>query len=164
MSDKVCKSLCAGLIVFFMSTSPALAVEPAEMLMDPADEARAREISKELRCVVCQNQSIDDSDAQIARDLRRIVREQVSAGKDNAAIKAYLVERYGEYVLLRPPFNTRNLLLWLGPLLLLVGGGIVARRVLIRLGGTDPAPAETAIPLSDAEQRKLQDILEDREA
>tara|TARA_R110002110_G_scaffold30871_5_gene109171 strand:- start:750 stop:1253 length:504 start_codon:yes stop_codon:yes gene_type:complete len=93
----------------------ALALEPDEILKDPALEARAREISKELRCLVCQNQSIDDSDATLARDLRILVRDRLKAGDTDAEAVDFIVERYGDFVLLRPPFKNSTLILWIGP-------------------------------------------------
>ena len=101
--------------------TPAHAVEPGEMLKDPALEARARKLSQELRCVVCQNQSIDDSNAPLAHDLRVIVRERLPAGDTDSQVLAFVEARYGEFVLLRPPFKPQTLLLWLTPLLLLGG-------------------------------------------
>ncbi len=102
---------------------PALAVRPDEILPDPALEARARDISTGLRCLVCQNQSIDDSDAELARDLRLIVRERLVAGDSDAEVREFLVARYGEFVLLNPVFAPHTLLLWIaGPAALLVGG------------------------------------------
>jgi cytochrome c-type biogenesis protein CcmH len=103
----------------------ALAVQPDEVLDDPALEARARAISAELRCMVCQNQSIDDSDASLARDLRVLVRERLKAGDTDEEVLAYVVARYGEFVLLKPRFSLRNALLWGTPAVLLVIGGIV---------------------------------------
>lgn len=100
----------------------ALAVPPDEQLSDPVLEAKAREISKQLRCLVCQNQSIDDSDAALAKDLRRIVRERLSAGDDEAAIKDFVVARYGEFVLLKPRLNAQTALLWGSPILLVLLG------------------------------------------
>jgi cytochrome c-type biogenesis protein CcmH len=102
----------------------AQAVQPDEQLADPKLEARAREISQGLRCVVCQNQSIDDSDAPLARDLRVLLREQLVKGATDQQAKDYLVARYGNYVLLSPPFQLSTLALWLGPLALLLGGGL----------------------------------------
>ncbi len=98
----------------------AIAVEPDEILDDPVLEGRARDISQDLRCLVCQNQSIDDSNADLAKDLRVIVRERLVAGDSNAQVKAYLVERYGNYVLLKPPVNLQTVLLWVGPLIILI--------------------------------------------
>jgi cytochrome c-type biogenesis protein CcmH len=107
-----------------MAGSTALAVQPDEIMADPIKEARARELSKELRCMVCQNQSIDDSDAPLARDLRLLVRERISAGDSDAQVIDFLVARYGEFVLLKPRFNPSTVLLWLLPPLALMGGGI----------------------------------------
>ena len=118
----------AALILSLTLAGPlaAFAVEPDEMLSDPALEARARVITRELRCVVCQNQNIDDSDAPLARDMRLLVRERITRGDTDAQARAYLVARYGNFVLLRPPFQPDTWLLWLGPALLLVlaGGGL----------------------------------------
>jgi cytochrome c-type biogenesis protein CcmH len=114
----VAGSLVAGSLV----AGPALAVQPDERLADPAEEARAREVSAELRCLVCQNQSIDDSNAPLARDLRLLVRERITAGDTNDEVVDFIVDRYGEYVLLRPVFEMHTLVLWLaGPALLVVG-------------------------------------------
>ncbi|HEX3429841.1 MAG TPA: cytochrome c-type biogenesis protein [Rhizomicrobium sp.] len=101
---------------------PAFAVLPSEQLADPKLEARARAISQELRCVVCQNQTIDDSDAPLAHDLRLIVRERLEAGESDARVKAYIVQRYGSYVLLKPPLEPATILLWFGPLFVLLAG------------------------------------------
>lgn len=100
----------------------AAASDPAERLPDPAQEALAREIFRDVRCLVCQNESIDDSEAELAQDLRRIVREQVKAGKTESQIKAFLTDRYGEFVLLRPSFSPGNMALWIGPFLVAAAG------------------------------------------
>ncbi|HEY8617100.1 cytochrome c-type biogenesis protein [Phenylobacterium sp.] len=100
----------------------AAASDPAERLPDPAQEARAREIFKDVRCLVCQNESIDDSDAELAQDLRKLVREQVAAGRSESQIKQYLTDRYGEFVLLTPAFSAGNLALWLVPFLIVLAG------------------------------------------
>jgi len=134
---------------------PALAVEPSEMLKDPALEARARAISRELRCLVCQNQSIDDSNADLAHDLRLIVRERLLAGDSDAQVKAYLVARYGDFVLLDPPFKAKTLLLWLGPALLLIFGAGGVATVLRRRRFA----ADATKPLSEAERRRLRELL-----
>lgn len=102
-------------VATLVTGAPALAVEPDEVLANSALETRARELSKGLRCVVCQNQSIDDSDADIARDMRFLVRERLVAGDTDPQVVAYMVARYGDYVLLRPPFQTNTLALWVGP-------------------------------------------------
>ncbi|MDJ0387645.1 cytochrome c-type biogenesis protein CcmH [Roseomonas sp. E05] len=128
----------------------ALAVSsPSEMLPDPAQEQRAREIGRQLRCLVCQNESIEDSNADLARDLRHIVRERVAAGDSDAAVIDYVHARYGDFVLLRPPFNLLTAALWGMPVLAL-GGGLVAI-LLLRRRGAAPEP----VPLSPEEQARL---------
>ena len=107
-----------------MGSSAAYAVQPDEIMSDPIKEARARDLSRELRCMVCQNQSIDDSEAPLARDLRLLVRERIAAGDSNAQVIDFLVARYGEFVLLKPRFESHTLLLWLLPPLALAGGGL----------------------------------------
>jgi cytochrome c-type biogenesis protein CcmH len=108
-----------------LASAPAFAVQPDEVMKDPALEARARVLSAELRCMVCQNQSIDDSDAPLARDIRLLIRSRIEQGESNDAVRAYLVSRYGDFILLRPPFKLETLLLWLSPALTL-GAGVVA--------------------------------------
>jgi cytochrome c-type biogenesis protein CcmH len=133
---------------------PALAVQPDEMLADPALEARARNLSQGLRCLVCQNENIDDSDAQLAGDLRVLLRERILAGDTDEQAVAFIVDRYGEYVLLNPPAKGINLALWLaGPGLLVLGGG-VAYAMLRRRSGTAGQP-----PLSAEEEARLAEIL-----
>lgn len=110
------------LVFLLLVGGPALAVQPSEVLQDPALEARARALSAELRCMVCQNQSIDDSNAELARDLRVLVRERIAAGDADAQVIDFVVARYGEFVLLKPRMNARNLLLWGSPVLLLAAG------------------------------------------
>jgi cytochrome c-type biogenesis protein CcmH len=135
--------------------APAGAVQPGEVLPDPALEARAREISKDLRCLVCRNENIDDSNAELARDLRLLVRERLVAGDDDAEVVAYIVDRYGEYVLLNPPATGANLALWLaGPVLLLLAGGVAAVYLRGRRSGPEGAGA-----LTPEEQDKLNEIL-----
>ena len=149
-----------ALIAFLLSltTIPALAVDPAEILPDPKLEARARELSKELRCLVCQNQSIDDSDAQLARDLRLLVRERLTAGDSDKQVMDYVVSRYGDFVLLKPPFKLSTLALWLGPAAIAVFG-IVAVLLYYR---RRPRGAEARpTPLSDAEKKRLAELLKD---
>ena len=133
----------------------AAASDPAERLADPTQEARARALFQEIRCVVCQNETIDASEAELAADLRRVIRQQVAQGRTNAQIRAFLVARYGEFVLFRPAFSLTNAALWLTPFLLLIGGGTVV--LLRRSAGTGPAP------LSTEEERELQGLLEGRE-
>jgi cytochrome c-type biogenesis protein CcmH len=135
---------------------PALAVEPSEMLADPALEARARSIGQVLRCVVCQNQSIDDSAAEVARDMRRAVRERLSAGDSDDQVFAYMVQRYGDYVLLKPPFKPGTWVLWLGaPIVLVVAGGAL----LLAARRRRRAPVLAPPPLSDEERRRLDKLL-----
>ena len=144
---------CACLVLAVLAM-PAGAVEPDEMLQDGALEARARKISQELRCLVCQNQSIDDSNAALAKDLRVLVRERLSAGDSNEAVLAFVEARYGEFVLLRPKLNAHTLLLWLAPVLLLVGAVVG----VLRRARRPQAPAAT--PLTEAEQRRLAELLQ----
>ncbi len=110
---------------------PALAVQPDEVMKDPALEARARALSSELRCLVCQNESIDDSEAPLARDIRILIRERIGKGESNDAVRAYLVSRYGDFILLKPPFKPETVLLWLSPVLVLglgAGAALFAHR------------------------------------
>jgi cytochrome c-type biogenesis protein CcmH len=127
-------------------------VQPDERLADPALEARAREISTELRCLVCQNQSIDDSNAPLARDLRILVRERLEAGDTNDEVRDYLVARYGDFILLKPPFRADTLLLWLAPLVVLGAGGLVALRRVLR-------PASEQSRLSGEEEARIERLL-----
>ena len=148
------------LLALLAAVQPALAVQPDEILADPALEARARVLSQELRCMVCQNQSIDDSDAPLARDLRLLVRERLTAGDSDRQVLDFLVQRYGDFVLLRPPFNWHTALLWLLGPLVLVGAGFglirMMRRPASQPGGEDDAPAA---PLTESEARRLHDLL-----
>jgi cytochrome c-type biogenesis protein CcmH len=144
--------LLAGLLLIG-AASGAWGVQPEEMLPDPTQEARARHISQELRCLVCQNQSIDDSEAPLARDLRLLVRERIKAGDSNAAIRTFLVARYGEFVLLKPPFAWNTILLWLLPFLALLGGVAGILLAARRKVATPP------VPLSDEEQQALHRVL-----
>ena len=138
--------------------TPALAVLPEEQLADPALEARAREISKQLRCVVCQNQTIDDSDAPLAADLRVILRERLNAGDTDEEAIAYLVDRYGTFVLLKPPLQGGTLVLWFGPLLVvLLGGAGVAAYWRSRAAGS----AGDAQPLTPEEKRRLAALMKE---
>jgi cytochrome c-type biogenesis protein CcmH len=136
--------------------SVAWAVEPGERLADAAQEARARRISQELRCLVCQNQSIDDSNAELARDLRQLVRERIVAGDTDTQVLAFVEARYGEFVLLRPPFKLHTLALWLTPLLLLIGTVVVLRR---NARARSASVGEKVVPLSDVEKKRLDDLL-----
>ena len=135
--------------------TPAAAVLPDEMLPDPAQESRARALSKDLRCVVCQNQSIDDSDAPLARDLRVLVREQIAKGKTDAQVQDYVVERYGNFVLLKPPVEGDTLLLWAGPFAVLLFGAAGMILWQRRRASTVPGVTPDAAPLTDAERAEL---------
>jgi cytochrome c-type biogenesis protein CcmH len=149
--------LLATLAALVLSVA-AHAVQPDEVLKDPALETRARNLSAGLRCLVCQNESIDDSNAPLARDLRLLVRERLVAGDSDAQVKAFLVARYGEFVLLSPPFSARTAVLYVGPFLVLLIGGIglfaAARRRKVQ-------PVAAAAPLSSDEQHKLESRLRD---
>ena len=146
-------SVAAGLVILFLAFSPAHAVQPDEILKDPALEARARSLSQELRCLVCQNQSIDDSNAELARDLRVLVRERLAAGDTDAQVLTFAEARYGQFVLLRPRVKPQTLLLWLTPLLLLAGTGFFLYRARSRASAPQPAS------LSVAEQKRLDELL-----
>ena len=123
--------------------SIAAASDPADRLPDPAQEARARAIFKDVRCLVCQNESIDDSEADLARDLRQIVREQVKAGRSEAEIKRFLTDRYGEFVLMTPSFNPGNLALWIGPFLVVLAGfSLLVVRLRSRTAEAELSPGE----------------------
>ncbi len=137
-------------------TGPAWAVLPDEILDDPVLEARARALSKEIRCLVCQNESIDSSNAPLARDLRILVRERMTAGDSDAEVKAYLVARYGDFVLLEPPVKPSTYLLWFGPalMLLLAAGGVF-------FFFTRRGRAAAAVPLSAEERKRLEALLDD---
>ena len=139
--------LAIALVLAALGFSAAHAVLPDEVMSDPAKEARARSLSRELRCMVCQNQSIDDSDAPLARDIRLLIRQRIEHGDSNDAVRAYLVSRYGDFILLKPPLKLETLLLWLGPPLLLCSGlaaALIARR---------RAPQETSALSAEEEAR-----------
>ena len=144
----------AGLAL--LAAQPAVAVQPDEILKDPALESRARTLSRDLRCMVCQNQSIDDSDAPLARDLRLLVRERLTSGDSDSQVVDFLVARYGEFVLLKPRFAWHNAVLWLTPAAALVAGAVamlvaVRRRRLART---------TAAPLTPDEERRLAEVID----
>jgi cytochrome c-type biogenesis protein CcmH len=144
-------------LLALLVAAPAQAVQPGEMLSDPALEARAREISKQLRCLVCRNESIDDSNADLAHDLRLLVRERLTAGDSDAEVIEYIVDRYGEFVLLRPRFSAANAAIWLaGPVAFLIGLGIVIAYMRRR-----PAAAAREAPLTEEEQQRLARILDE---
>ena len=138
--------------------APVFAVQPDEILDDPALEERARDISSGLRCLVCRNESIDDSNAELARALRLLVRERLVAGDSNEEVVDFVVDRYGEYVLLKPRSGGSNLLLWMaGPIML--GAGLVMAGIYLR--GRARTPEREVARLSEAEERRLREILDD---
>jgi cytochrome c-type biogenesis protein CcmH len=159
---------CLGLfslVAFFVlavgsAVAPAWAVRPDEMLSTPQFEARAHAIGEELRCLVCQNESIEDSDAELAHDLRLLVRQRVLAGDSDEQVKQYIVARYGTYVLLKPPFDAETALLWLGPALLL----LCAIGVAIAFYRRSAALAPEAAPLSADEVRRVAVLAGDMES
>ena len=149
-----------SMVVLAALTAPAaLAVQPDEIMGDPAKEARARDLSRELRCMVCQNQSIDDSEAPLARDLRLLVRERIAAGDSDTQVMDFLVARYGEFVLLKPRVNQHTLLLWLVPPLALAGGGLALwlhnRRRQKSAGAADPS----LLHLTEEEEARIDRLL-----
>jgi cytochrome c-type biogenesis protein CcmH len=152
--------LILAFAVAVLAGSPAAyAVQPDEIMSDPAKEARARDLSRELRCMVCQNQSIDDSEAPLARDLRLLVRERIAAGDSDAQVIDFLVARYGEFVLLKPRLEPHTLLLWLLPPLVLAGGGVAlwlnSRRRSRSAFGSDPS----LVKLTAEEEERLERLI-----
>ncbi|MCM2455542.1 cytochrome c-type biogenesis protein CcmH [Rhizobium sp. CG4] len=148
------RSLVVAVLLLF-STVPAMAVLPDEILSDPVLEERARNLSAQLRCMVCQNQSIDDSNAELARDLRVLVRERLVSGDSDQDVIAYVVSRYGEFVLLKPRFSARTVLLWGAPILLTLAG-VTSLLVFARRRNTLP----TQQKLSSDEEAKIRSLLE----
>jgi cytochrome c-type biogenesis protein CcmH len=150
---------CAFALSVMLGSSAAYAVLPDEIMSDPAKEARARDLSRELRCMVCQNQSIDDSEAPLARDLRLLVRERIAAGDSNAQVLDFLVARYGEFVLLKPRLESHTLLLWLLPPLAFAGGGLAlwmhGRRRWKSAAGDDGS----VVTLTAEEEARLQRLM-----
>jgi cytochrome c-type biogenesis protein CcmH len=152
------RRLLLGLAVALAMAGGAHAVTPDEKLDDPALEARARTLSVELRCMVCQNQSIDDSDAPLAHDLRVLLRERIAAGDSDEEVMDFLVARYGEFILLKPRFNAQTAVLWAAPVVLLVLGGVAAFRVMRRR----KAAPTVAQSLSQDENAALDRILSEK--
>lgn len=159
-SLRVIVAVVFGILAAMPSLTDARAVQPDEILSDATLEKRARKISAELRCLVCQNQSIDDSDAPLARDLRLLVRERLQDGDTNSEVIDFVVSRYGEFVLLKPPFGWHTLLLWLTPLLAL-GGAVWLARSLFARSGLPQTPAEGSSDsgLSEEEEERLKRVL-----
>ena len=160
------RGIFIGLLLLVGLAAPsAPAVEPGEMLANPALETRAREISKELRCLVCQNQSIDDSNADLARDLRVLVRQRLVSGDSDRQVIDYVVSRYGDFVLLKPPFKGATYVLWLGPGLIAALGVLAVvvffrRRRPAAARGAAASPAAPP-PLDEDERRRLRALLDD---
>lgn len=149
-----------ALLLSLLVALPAFAVEPHERLDDPVLEERARVLSQNIRCLVCQNESIDSSNADLAKELRVLVRERLVAGDSDEEVLSYLVSRYGDYVLLEPPVKPSTYLLWFGPILLLLLGILAVWAYYRR----QPATAATPLPLSAAEQERLARLLDDEAA
>ena len=151
---RLAPGLAHGLAALAAVFCLAAAADPADRLADPGQEARARALFEQIRCVVCQNESIDDSEADLARDMRQIVRGQVAAGRSDAQIRDFLVRRYGEFVLLRPRFSTANAVAWLAPFaIVLAGGGVL----LLRLRRPPPPAGETLTAEEEARLAQLRD-------
>jgi cytochrome c-type biogenesis protein CcmH len=140
------------LLIVLLPVAEAMAVEPDEILADPALESRARDLSAGLRCLVCQNQSIDDSNAPLARDLRILIRERIKAGSSDAEVKRYIVSRYGDFVLLKPPMTSRTLLLWALPFIVLLSG------LLFLWRPRTPAFSSLEALLTEEEMRRLEEL------
>ena len=158
VTSKHKKRCCLAFVcVSMLSASPALAVQPDEILADPALETRARALSSDLRCLVCQNQSIDDSNAPLARDLRLLVRERLKAGDDDGAVMSYVVARYGDFVLLKPPFKLSTLALWATPLIVLLSAIWFA----VRAGSRRRATPDAGRSLTLDEKQKLEALMRD---
>lgn len=155
LSRSVAIAMLLGLCMSLGFHQTAFAIQPGEMLTDRVLEQRARDIGKDLRCLVCQNQSIDDSDADLAHDLRVLVRQRILAGDSDAQVKQYVVDRYGDYVLLKPPLMLETILLWAGPLaLFLCAIGLAVTYYRRRTGSI------AAAPLSADESRRVADLLQ----
>ncbi|TVR95925.1 MAG: cytochrome c-type biogenesis protein CcmH [Rhodospirillales bacterium] len=159
MRRRLVKAVVVLVAILLMSgTGQAGGIQPDEILADPALEARAREIGRELRCLVCQNQSIDDSNAELARDMRILVRARLQASDTDREVLDYVVSRYGDFVRLRPPFKASTLLLWFGPALILAAGGLAMVLFVRRRAGIE----DSLPPLSEVEQARLEALLGDR--
>ena len=150
---------CVFAMAMMVGAPAAYAVQPDEIMSDPAKEARARDLSRELRCMVCQNQSIDDSEAPLARDLRLLVRERIAAGDSNAQVIDFLVARYGEFVLLKPRLEPHTLLLWLLPPLALAGGGLALWVHSRRRSGSGSKEDQSLLKLSAEEEARLEQLI-----
>jgi cytochrome c-type biogenesis protein CcmH len=158
LRETALRAVLVAALVVAAAPLPARAVQPDEVLKDPRLEERARHISADLRCLVCQNQSIDDSDAPLAKDLRVLVRERLVAGDTDAAVRDFIVQRYGEFVLLKPVFGLHTALLWLAPILVLCAGAFGAFRAFRR------PRTDAAAPLTPEERSALDALLRGRDA
>lgn len=156
------KRILAGLFALsvMMGSPVAYAVQPDEIMPDPAKESRARDLSRELRCMVCQNQSIDDSEAPLARDLRLLVRERIAAGDSDAQVIDFLVARYGEFVLLKPRLTPHTLLLWLLPPLALAGGGLALWAHSRRRSKSAATEDQALFKLTPDEEARLERLID----
>jgi cytochrome c-type biogenesis protein CcmH len=150
---------CLFVVTVMMGGPAAYAVQPDEIMADPAKESRARDLSRELRCMVCQNQSIDDSEAPLARDLRLLVRERIAAGDSDAQVIDFLVARYGEFVLLKPRLNSHTWLLWLLPPLALGGGGLALWTYNRRRSRSAAAEDQGLLHLTEEEEARLERLI-----
>jgi len=150
---------CAFAVALMIGCPAAYAVQPDEIMADPGKEARARDLSRELRCMVCQNQSIDDSEAPLARDLRLLVRERLAAGDSDAQVIDFLVARYGEFVLLKPRFKAHTLLLWLLPPLALAGGGLALWTYSRRRSKFPETEDQGLLTLTPEEEARLERLI-----
>jgi len=150
------------LVVLAAVALMAAASEPSERLPDPVQEARARTLFREVRCLVCQNESIDDSQAELAADLRRIVRQEIAQGRSDREVRAFLVARYGEFVLLKPPFSIGNAALWLAPVGILAAGGGLMIALLRRRREAGAAELDETEALSADEEALLAALLDDK--
>jgi cytochrome c-type biogenesis protein CcmH len=150
---------CVFVIALVVGSSAAYAVQPDEIMSDPVKESRARDLSRELRCMVCQNQSIDDSEAPLARDLRLLVRERIAAGDSDAQVIDFLVARYGEFVLLKPRLERHTLLLWLLPPLALAGGGLGLWIYSRRRAKSAAAEDQARFKLTAEEEARLERLI-----
>jgi len=158
--NRVRKLIAISFVLMAAFAAPAAyAVQPDEIMPDPAKEARARDLSRELRCMVCQNQSIDDSDAPLARDLRLLVRERIATGDSDGQVIDFLVARYGEFVLLKPRLNAHTLVLWLLPPLVLAGGGFALWTHSRRRSRSAAAEDQSLVKLTSEEEARLQRLI-----
>jgi cytochrome c-type biogenesis protein CcmH len=154
------RAIALALALALSAIAPARAVQPDEMLADPNLEARARTLSAELRCMVCQNQSIDDSDAPLAHDIRVLIRERLTKGESSDAVKVFLVSRYGDFILLKPPLNGATVLLWGAAPFILIAGAAFLIAATRRRGRAPLAPA----PLTSAEEQRVAALLNKSES